>query len=142
MSLRCQYHFGIAGDFDSTDSLRSIREFGSAHLQIILRRNTYHRVHLDLLIDSTKLGPRLSEDSFVFFCDRGRRLPGRRPESFAIQVSDIAKVPPAITRRILAPTCDRESSPATVTTPCARDRNMVLTIGQEMHFRHGCCWVR
>ena len=90
-------------------------------------------MRLDLLVDATELRPRLHEDRLAAAAPAGRRLPGVGPDGAAVEIPQVAELPPGVAGRVFAPPGDGETAPAAPAASGGGDGDMVAAVGEQVH---------
>ena len=135
---RCrQDHFRITGQLDDAGQRRAIDEFDAPQLHIIFGRDADFGVDFQPGLALSELRAGLGENGFVALRFAQGRLIRVRKELTRRDVTDINKGAPVIAGGIFAPAGEGQLVPATITAARAGDDDMVATVGQQMHLRHG-----
>ena len=90
-------------------------------------------MRLDLLVDATELRPRLHEDRLAAAAPAGRRLPGVGPDDAAVEIPQVAELPPGVAGRVFAPPGDGQTAPAAPAASSGGDGDMVAAVGEQVH---------
>src|SRR5258708_38891224 len=111
-----------------------IRHSDSAHFHVVFRRNADFRVDFQVASVLTKLGLSFRKDRLVIFGRLHSRLISGRPEFSGRNIAQINEGSPAIACGVLAPTRDRQVTPAAVSASRGNDPKVVAAVWDKSNF--------
>ncbi len=132
---RCQYHFGIGGDFHGARATAAVGQPQAPEFDVVLGGDGHLQVALATVKRAAEFGLGVGEDGLVVVHRHAGGLVGGRPEVAAVHVAQVAERAPGIGGAVLAPAGEREVAVAAVAAAGMGEHAVVAAVGQQLHFR-------